>query len=87
MSGGYPNRDKQNQQAQLLVALLEGVAQALEPGRVAGEFKDSDNSHNPEKLSNSSDLHEVITVLADALAYDAHIVPRNVISNANYLKV
>ena len=79
MSEYYPNGDKQNQQAQLLVALLEGVAQALEPRRVAGEFKDSDNSHNPEKLSNSSDLHEVITVLADALAYDAHIIPGNVI--------
>ena len=47
---------------------------------MAGEFKDSDNSHNPKKLSNSSDLYEVITVLADPLAYDAHIIPRNVFS-------
>ena len=80
MSAYYPYRDKQNQKAQFLVALLEGVAQALEPGRVAGEFKDSDNSHNPKKLSNSSDLYEVITVLAHPLAYDAHIIPRNVFS-------
>ena len=47
---------------------------------MAGEFKDSDNSHNPKKLSNSSDLYEVITVLAHPLAYDAHIIPRNVFS-------
>ena len=79
MAKGYPNGDKQNQQTKLFVTLLEGVSQALKPGRVTGEFEDSDNSHDPEKLSNSSDLNEVITVLADALADDAHIIPSHFI--------
>ena len=83
MSECYPNGDKQNQQPQLFVALLEGVSQALETSRVTGEFEDPDNSHDPEKLSNSSDLHEVITPLADSLADDAHIIPGNFISNSN----
>ena len=84
MSEYYPNGDKQNQQTKLFVTLLEGVSQALEAGRVTGEFEDSDNSHDPEKLSNSSDLHEVITVLADALADDAHIISRIFILNSNF---
>lgn len=84
MSECYPNGDKQNQQSKLFVALLEGVSQTLETGGVTREFEDSDNSHDPEKLSNSSDLHEVITVFADSLADNAHIIPGDFISNSNF---
>ena len=80
----YPDGDKQDQESEFLVTLLERVSQALEAGGVTSEFEDSDNSHNPEKLSNSSDLHEVVAVLADALANYAHIIPRNFISNSNH---
>ena len=76
----YPNGNKQNEQSQFFVALFEGVSQALEAGGVTGEFEDPNNSHYPEKLSNSSDLHEVVAVLANALANYAHIIPRNFIS-------
>ena len=83
MSECYPNGDKQNQQSKLFVALLEGVSQTLETGGVTREFEDSDNSHDPEKLSNSSDLHEVITVFADSLADNAHVISRHVFSKSD----
>ncbi len=35
----YPHGDEEQEQAELLVAVLQGVAQALQPRRVAGQLK------------------------------------------------
>ncbi len=35
----YPHGDEEQEQAELLVAVLQGVAQALQAGRVAGQLK------------------------------------------------
>jgi hypothetical protein len=35
----YPHSDEEQEQAELLVAVLQGVAQALQAGRVAGQLQ------------------------------------------------
>ena len=50
--------EEEHEEAELLVAVLEGEGDGLEPGGVSRQLKDSHDTHNSEHLDDSSNIVE-----------------------------
>lgn len=49
---------EEHEEAEFLVAVLEGVTQTLETCRVSGQLEDPENPHDPKHLHDASDILE-----------------------------
>ena len=59
----HTHGEEQHEQAELLVAVLQGEGDGLETGGVSGQLEDSHDSHNSENLSDKSSKSWLVLLL------------------------
>jgi len=71
------NGEEHHEQAELLVAPVEGVAEGLEPSGMTSQLQDPQDAHDPEDLNDPPDVLELFRTLVGLDQHEGDVVGKD----------